>query len=523
MKRKEEIKSFLEQQKMLLMLTLFAVVLCYFKHAMSTNVGIDTEQYIMGAYGKDWVIGSLGRFGYYYSIMAINLGHYNPYVNGILFLLLFSAAVFLWAMVFQAIAGGKKKYYYFLFIVILVTNPLWAAHFYFTLQQGAIAVALLAQALAFWLLFDVLLNSKENSKTKNVLEMIVSVVCAWYAIGTYQAFPGLHISEAAACLLLLYDRMVDENSSVQVHKEFWKKVGIVVGHFLLSYALYEGICKVMNWGTSDYLQLKWGSMPVKDVIHRLWKDFENILLGKDAYAGWILLISICLCVILVIKDFSNRKNIWLKVDYLFLIVGNIFSMIMLNIVIGDVPADRARLPVAFSVAFLGMYTLSKFIQVLKSSKLQKVIMVAAGAGMLISVCSQLGRSQRLFYTDDICNMQEYEVGSDIVKKIESLGGNSQSGLIFLGKWDAPLNASCLVQAPIGISSFNWDYYEGNPTSGTRRSTLYLCAAFGKSYGIVSDEEMQAKAVALAADFPHYPQEGYIQKMDDVFVIKLSDY
>ena len=147
----------------------------------------------------------------------------------------------------------------------------------------------------------------------------------------------------------------------------------------------------------------------------------------------------------------------------------------------------------------------------------------AGAGMLISVCSQLGRSQRLFYTDDICNMQEYEVGSDIVKKIESLGGNSQSGLIFLGKWDAPLNASCLVQAPVGISSFNWDYYEGNPTSGTRRSTLYLCAAFGKSYGIVSDEEMQAKAAALAADFPSYPQEGYIQKMDDVFVIKLSDY
>ena len=51
MKRKEEIKGFLEQQKMLLIFTLFTVVLCYFKHAMSTNVGIDTEQYIMGAYG----------------------------------------------------------------------------------------------------------------------------------------------------------------------------------------------------------------------------------------------------------------------------------------------------------------------------------------------------------------------------------------------------------------------------------------------------------------------------------------
>ena len=61
----------------------------------------------------------------------------------------------------------------------------------------------------------------------------------------------------------------------------------------------------------------------------------------------------------------------------------------------------------------------------------------------VSVWTQLGRCQRLFYTDDICNMQEYEVGQDIVKEIESLGGDSQAKLIFLGKWDAPLNDSCL--------------------------------------------------------------------------------
>ena len=70
-----------------------------------------TEQYIMGDYGKEWIIGGLGRFGYYYSIMAINLGHYNPYVNGVAFLILFSAAILLWAFVFDLIIGEKKKYH----------------------------------------------------------------------------------------------------------------------------------------------------------------------------------------------------------------------------------------------------------------------------------------------------------------------------------------------------------------------------------------------------------------------------
>lgn len=521
--KKRRTETFFENQKIVFIITLFAVLICYFHHAVSTNIGIDTEQYIMGDYGKEWIIGGLGRFGYYYSIMAINLGHYNPYVNGVAFLILFSAAILLWAFVFDLIIGEKKKYHYILFTMIFLTSPLWAAHFYFSLQQGAIALALLIQAVTFWMLFDVLLNSGKNSKTKNILELLVSVVCAWYAIGTYQAFPGLHISEAAACLLLLYDRMVDQDSSVKVHKEFWKKTGIVILQFLISYALYAGICKWMNWGTSDYLQLKWGKMPVKKVIYKLWKDFENILLGREAYAGWVILISVCLCIILIIKNFRDKKSVWLKLDYLLLLIGNIISMVILNIVIGAVPADRARLPVAFSAAFLGMYTLGKCIEILKGAKFQKGLVILAGIGIAVSVWTQLGRCQRLFYTDDICNMQEYEVGQDIVKEIESLGGDSQAKLIFLGKWDALLNDSCLKQGVIGVSSFNWDYYKKKPASGTRRSTLYLRAAFGKMYEIVSDEQQQAAAIQLAANAPSYPQEGYIQKMDDIFVIKLCDY
>ena len=61
------------------------------------------------------------------------------------------------------------------------------------------------QALAFILLFDVLLNNRTS--TERWLELGMSVICAIWAFGTYQIFVGMHLAEAAACLLLLFENM----------------------------------------------------------------------------------------------------------------------------------------------------------------------------------------------------------------------------------------------------------------------------------------------------------------------------
>ena len=92
----DSLKSFTENHRLLIGFTFLAVLVCYGSHALSMNIGIDTEQYISGIYAKPWVIGALGRFGYYYSIMMLNLGHYNPYMNGVAFLLIFSLAILAW-------------------------------------------------------------------------------------------------------------------------------------------------------------------------------------------------------------------------------------------------------------------------------------------------------------------------------------------------------------------------------------------------------------------------------------------
>ena len=517
----DSLKSFTENHRLLIGFTFLAVLVCYGSHALSMNIGIDTEQYISGIYAKPWVIGALGRFGYYYSIMMLNLGHYNPYMNGVAFLLIFSLAILAWCYAFYKISGKNGKIQYVIFAAIFLTNPLWATHFYFSLQQGAVAFALLLQAVAFILLFDFLINGERNTKIKNIWEVVLSIALALYAVGTYQSFPGLHLSEAAACLMLLFERMLKEENSVETHKKFWKKMLAVIVHFLFTYLLYTALCKIMNWGTSDYLQLKWGKRPVAKILWSIGRDFKNILVGGDVYAGYALLVSCILFLILVWKALRSKMNIWLKLDYLLLVAGNFLCMLALNIVIGEIPADRARLPVAFGVAFLGMYTLSRIWEAVPQSYIRNGVIIAAGAAMAVSVACQLSRSQTLFYTEDVCNAQQFEVGADIVRQIEMLGGNNQSTVVFTGKWSAPLNPSCRKQKPIGSSSFEWGYKKKKPAGATRRAGLYLNAAFGMAYHIVEDTDVQKQAVEFSREMPCYPQTGYVEKMGDVFVIKLG--
>ena len=518
---KKSIYAFGAKYKGVIMLTFFMTLICYANHAWSTNIGIDTEQYIIGLYGKDWVLQGLGRFGCYYTTMLFNMGQFNPYANGLFFLVLFSSAVLVWIYVFNLINDGKKKYCYGIFSVILISHPLWVTQFYFSLQEAAIATGFFVQALAFILLFDVLLNNRTS--TERWLELGMSVICAVWAFGTYQTFAGMHLAEAAACLLLLFENMRNVYSEKEFHKIFWRRAFAVVGHFLGSFFLYQAVCKIFHWGTSNYLQIRWGTESKREIIQKLWEDFRNILFGKEVYAGWIVLIAIIVIAILIGKEILGKDSLWMKLEYIGLLFGNVICMVALNIVIGEVPADRARLTVAFSAAFLGMYVIHKSVQVAKSSIASMGLVGCVGVVIGLSIICQIDRTQTLLYTDKICNEQQYEVGNDIVKNIQQLGGQDEDTVIIIGKWDAPLNNACLKQAPIGVSSFHWDYSKKKPTSGTRRAILYLNAAFGKNYQYEISEEQRDILVEAAKDMPSYPEQGYVIQKDNIYVVKLSDF
>ena len=115
--------------------------------------------------------------GLEFSSPKINMGQFNPYANGLFFLVLFSSAVLAWIYVFNLINDGKKKYCYGIFSVILISHPLWVTQFYFSLQEAAIAIGFFVQVLVFILLFDVLLNNRTSTERWLELGMCIFRLC----------------------------------------------------------------------------------------------------------------------------------------------------------------------------------------------------------------------------------------------------------------------------------------------------------------------------------------------------------
>lgn len=74
----KEISVFMREKCWSMLITFLAVVMCYGKHAFSTNIDIDTEELILrGTSNMDgWL--QIGRFGGYYSKKFTGGMWHNP-------------------------------------------------------------------------------------------------------------------------------------------------------------------------------------------------------------------------------------------------------------------------------------------------------------------------------------------------------------------------------------------------------------------------------------------------------------
>lgn len=494
-----------------MLISVIAIVILYYHHSVSTNINVDVEQFVLGEYGKDWLLQGLGRFGLYYSIMLFNLGFYNVYLNGIVFLCIFALAVITWVYTFYVYSKRIFSWQIVFFAISFVSYPIWMYQFYFTHQQVAIAVALLLQAVSFLLMQKILDTKKSGSqRIKTVAMAVLSILCAFWAFGTYQAFVPMHLAQAAALLLLQFDKTPD-------YKLIIKKVIYMAGHFLISFALYEAVCKIMKWGVNEYLKINWGGYSVSSVFKGLFADYGDILLGRGKYCGYLLILSLIVLLLFTV----NYKGVINKIIYIVLILGNAFSMVSINFVLGEVAVDRARIAICFSVAFLSAYSLGKLYEMYAKSIVYKSIFFAAAAICTISIMMQVGRVERLIYTEDICEQQQREVSFDICSDILASTENETFRIVFVGKWDAPLNGAASRSGIIGRSSFRHGYKKNNVTGASRRAVMYLNASNGTSFIEGSDEDKEL-AVEIASSMPSYPGEGYLRQQGDLVIIKLSD-
>ncbi len=267
--------------------------------------------------------------------------------------------------------------------------------------------------------------------------------------------------------------------------------------------------------------MTWGTENIGFIIASLLEDLWNSLVGNGIYAGFILLFGL----LIVALELIIKKWTWLvKAEYSITVLACVIGMIALNIVMGRPAPPRARLATIYSTAFFGMLAVS-IIASLSSVVFKNVLITMSMFSIFVSAMMQSKELLTLFYTDEICNKQQYEVGSDILRNVRKLGYDleEEKVVIYVGYWKAPLNESCKASGgQIGHSSFEVGYDGYDVISGSRNSNLYMNAAFGTYFTDYINSEDKERVLEKVMDMPSYPIDGYVDEVEGIIVVKLSD-
>lgn len=519
---KNTIRDFIRfiNEKRIVEVLFFVVILIYGKHAFTLNANIDTEDFLTASNGNinGWLI--TGRFGTYFTCKFLGLLNYNPYFAGVLFIIFLVLSTILWIFNFYVYSGKNKKYPYMLFGLIYVTVHLWCYIFYFSMVQLEVIIGICCEACVVFLVFDVCFG-KSNRITK-YLKMIASVILFIWGVGIYEANLVIYLVGCSITFFLYYREQL-ENDSAEI-KEMCKKLLYIILHFIISYGIYSVIVRAFSSG-DNYVnsKIKWSVNTIANNIREIFSFIYNVFFEQGNTQSFFMLIVIILLFLDAIVIGFNKKYSWKNIIFYYVILFGIMLVpFSLSFYIGGELLKRTQFPFVLFIAFSAMYAITWLGEA--SEKYKTKVIVILTVIISIFIYKEISINLRLWYTDDLCNKQNQIVAENITEEISRLGLGEipPQSVVILGRKQVNLNAVCLKDDMFGVSNFSWDYT--NPTGSTKRSLEYIHAITGISYSEGNEEERR-NAIEKGRTMPCYPTPGYVMydEAANIILVKLSEY
>lgn len=284
---------------------------------------------------------------------------------------------------------------------------------------------------------------------------------------------------------------------------------------------------------------KWGSTSLKENILRILlfaytitiggvsqvQDIVNPIIALNAGMdnaervaniskahGNILLLPLAL--LFIIKCISiARKKIASDKKSLYIIAAICIplSIMFLAILGGNKPPIRAMyvLPLAFAFMF--------FFLIKNCSKKFCIAVVCFAlftAAYQAQITAQLLYSDQLRYNEDV--RLAYEIRDAIIQTSLS-DENLPIAIIGRSKVSEKFRANFMQGEVIGNSFFEFGWNRGETPLRALKFMQYL----GIHFNLPNGEQME-KAINEAVYMPSYPNQGFVKKLPDVIVVKLSD-
>jgi hypothetical protein len=283
----------------------------------------------------------------------------------------------------------------------------------------------------------------------------------------------------------------------------------------------------------------WGKEPVKNIALRILCFGYNITIGHiptlqaifeplighfsptgiaaakavSAYspiaAGNVLLLpAVILFLIQTVETARKTIPIGRRLLYILAGIGVPLSIMALSIIGGNAPALRSMFVLPFAMAFMCLVLMNRY---------KKFIATIFGCIVLITAIYQAQITAQLFYSDYMRYQDDIRLALELDGRItQAQDDTDKLPVAIIGKYRTAsrFKTNFLQGEVIGHSFFEWD---GNSTPRG--------LAFMRTLGI-QYERPNAALMNLAeeesASMPSYPASGYVKRLPEVVVVKLSD-
>ena len=551
-------KAYLFRNRYVILIMGIFVFLVHGSKLFSLNNGIDTEQIIFlgNEFYESWL--GIGRQGLIFLKWLLGLELYNPFFAPLL-LMIFSVTAFIAYTFLLEYAGmecgypiqkGKFRWLALAFGMMVLSHPVWAEQFYFTLQAAEIMLSITLLAVS-------LFAAHRWGQRGGSLWFAAAVLPAILVFSTYQAMMPLYIFTGAALSFLRSagkwagraDRIENpDNKGMSDKKEMPDKKQIpenngnslrgdiyyafrLAAVFLTGFAVNQ-IITVLFFSKTGYVsdQVQWGSGDFKYGFMQILMHIKDVLTGDGIfYIGTFIWAVLCLLSAVLI-GFRGRKVSREKIWRLFLLAAVCAGPFYLTAVMGKVAVAWAQLVLPFCMGFMA-YMGGALLDAVKARAGGRIIRRAAGlavTAVLISVCvlsvwKESEVTSRLYYTDSMRYEEDLRLADNISRDIAEFTGEYDfSGtVVFVGKREAAGNNSTVEGDVIGHSIFAWDTDVEPAYYYSSLRILGFMHCMGMRYDRLTVDQA-VKAAEAASDMSCYPKEGSIAWMGDTVVVKLSD-
>jgi len=483
----------------------------------------------------------IGRFGLSLLVWLFNLKGFNPITAFFCTFCLIWLFTISHAYIISLFCKNTGKNNTLIpFALVFISSPIWAEQFYFVFQAREVALMVLLCPFAIYIMFKGFIDNKKG----NIIFAFLSLI---FMTSVYQAMVPFFCCGVFICFMLFLET---SDYEAKTYRNLCLKIFAML---ICAIVVYAVIYKILipsifmeNRDTENYY--KWGRISIKENISYILSSariitgihhtgifepnaFENILLfitsiNKSNIFGNILLLPLALLFIIKSIDIARKKfTSDKKIVYIIASIGIPLSIMFLAILGGNAPGIRTIYVLPLAFAFMFFFLIKNY-----SNKYRITVVCFAlfTAAYQAQITAQLLYSDQLRYNEDV--RLAYEIRDMIVKT--SLD-NENLPVAIVGQYRIAekfhTNANFIKGELIGHSLFSRGEVDSNDLTiqvlffnNLTIRVLFFMRGLGIHFNTPNDEQMK-KAIVEAVYMPSYPNPGFVKKLPDVIVVKLSDF